>query len=163
MRVQLIDPSGDVAPYDHALAAALAARGAAVELVTSRFVHGPAAEPDGYSVDERFYRLATRIAADAPRRRRALKLAEHVPDMLRLRRQAARADVRHWQWLPLAPLDAWLMPPARPRVLTLHNVLRARARSRRASSIAWTRWWCTPGPAPSCSPPAGDCRRSACG
>ena len=125
MRVQLIDPSGDVAPYDHALAAALAARGAAVELVTSRFVHGPAAEPDGYSVDRHFYRLATRIAADAPRRRRALKLAEHVPDMLGLRRQAARADVRHWQWLPLAPLDAWLMPPARPRVLTLHNVLRA--------------------------------------
>ena len=65
MRVQLIDPSGDVAPYDHALAAALAARGAAVELVTSRFVHGPAAEPDGYSVDRHFYRLATRIAADA--------------------------------------------------------------------------------------------------
>ena len=51
MRVQLIDPSADVLPYDHALAAALARRGAGVELVTSRFVHGPAPAPDGYAVD----------------------------------------------------------------------------------------------------------------
>ena len=31
MRVQLIDPSADVLPYDHALAAALARRGTQVE------------------------------------------------------------------------------------------------------------------------------------
>ena len=42
VRVQLIDPSADVLPYDHALAAALARRGLDVELLTSRFVHGPA-------------------------------------------------------------------------------------------------------------------------
>lgn len=125
VRVQLIDPAGDVAPYDHALAAALAARGAEVELITSRFVHGPAATPDGYTVDPLFHRLATRYAPDAPRRRRALRLAEHVPDMLRLRARARAADVRHFQWLPLPALDARLLPPARPRVLTLHNVLRA--------------------------------------
>ena len=45
MRVQLVDPSGDVIPYDHALAGALARRGADVELVTSRFVHGPRRSP----------------------------------------------------------------------------------------------------------------------
>ncbi len=129
VRVQLIDPSGDVAPYDHALAAALAARGADVELITSRFVHGPAAEPDGYSVDPLFHRLATRYAADAPRRRRALRLAEHVPDMLRLRRRDA--DIRHFQWLPVPALDARLLPSGRPRVLTLHNVLRAERLDRR--------------------------------
>jgi glycosyltransferase involved in cell wall biosynthesis len=131
VRVQLIDPSGDVAPYDHALAAALAARGAEVELVTSRFVHGPAAAPEGYAVDRRFYRLATRWGAERPALRRALKLAEHAPDMLRYRRHARRADVRHYQWLPLPALDAWLLPPARPRVLTLHNVLRAEHLERR--------------------------------
>ena len=125
VRVQLIDPSGDVAPYDHALAAALARRGADVELVTSRFVHGPAAAADGYAVDTRFYRLATRWGAERPALRRGLKLAEHVPDMLRYRRHARLANIRHYQWLPLAPLDAWLLPSARPRVLTLHNVLRA--------------------------------------
>ena len=125
MRVQLVDPSGDVIPYDHALASALARRGAEVELVTSRFVHGPPPAPDGYAVTESFYRLATRLGAGAPRRRRALKLVEHVPDMLRYRRRAGRADVCHYQWLPLARLDAHLLAPARPRVITLHNVIRA--------------------------------------
>ena len=124
VRVQLIDPSGDVMPYDHALGAALARRGADVELVTSRFVHAPRPVPDGYAVSESFYRLATRFGVDAPRRRRALKLVEHVPDMLRYRRRAAAADVRHFQWLPLERLDSLLLLPARPRVLTMHNVIR---------------------------------------
>jgi glycosyltransferase involved in cell wall biosynthesis len=131
MRIQLIDPSGDVIPYDHALGAALARRGAAVELVTSRFVHAPPPRPDGYTVSEDFYRLATRFGSGAPRRRRALKLVEHVPDMLRYRRRAAGADVRHYQWLPLERLDALLMPPARPRVLTMHNVIRRERPGRR--------------------------------
>ena len=131
MRVQLIDPSGDVLPYDHALAAALARRGADVELVTSRFVHGPPPTPDGYVLSESFYRLATRLGAGAAGRRRALKLLEHVPDMLRYRRRAARADLRHYQWLPLERLDALLLPPARPRVLTMHNVIRRERVDRR--------------------------------
>lgn len=127
VRVHLIDPSGDVLPYDHALAAALARRGLDVELVTSRFVHGPAPRPAGYRVSQPFYRLATRFGDRAPRRRRILKLAEHVPDMLRYRRRAGDADVRHFQWLPLERIDAHLLPAARPRVLTLHNVIRREA------------------------------------
>jgi glycosyltransferase involved in cell wall biosynthesis len=127
VRVHLIDPSGDVSPYDHALAGALARRGLEVELVTSRFVHGPPPVPLGYSVSESFYRLATRFGEHAPRRRRAVKLAEHVPDMLRYRRRAAAADVRHFQWLPLERIDAHLLPAARPRVLTMHNVIRREA------------------------------------
>ncbi len=127
MRVHLIDPSGDVIPYDHALAGALARRGLEVELVTSRFVHGPPPVPQGYSVSESFYRLASLLGDGAPRRRRAVKLAEHVPDMLRYRRRAAAADVRHFQWLPLERIDAHLLPAARPRVLTMHNVIRREA------------------------------------
>jgi glycosyltransferase involved in cell wall biosynthesis len=127
VRVHLIDPSGDVIPYDHALAGALARRGVDVELVTSRFVHGPPPVPLGYSVSESFYRLATRFGERAPRRRRAVKLAEHVPDMLRYRRHAAAADVRHFQWLPVERIDAHLLPAARPRVLTMHNVIRREA------------------------------------
>jgi glycosyltransferase involved in cell wall biosynthesis len=132
--VHLIDPSGDVLPYDHALAAALARRGLDVELVTSRFVHGPPPAPVGYGVTESFYRLATRFGRDAPRRRRAVKLAEHVPDMLRYRRRADAADVRHFQWLPVERIDAHLLPAARPRVLTLHNVIRREAVDRRLAS-----------------------------
>jgi glycosyltransferase involved in cell wall biosynthesis len=133
MHVQLVDPSGDVLPYDHALAAALAHRGAKVELVTSRFVHGPTPTPHGYAVSESFYRLATRLGADAPGRRRALKLLEHVPDMLRYRRRSAAADLRHYQWLPIERLDALLLPPARPRVLTMHNVIRRERVDRRVA------------------------------
>jgi len=134
VRVHLIDPSGDVMPYDHALAAALARRGLEVELVTSRFVHGPPPVPAGYSVSESFYRLATRLGAGAPRRRRAVKLAEHVPDMLRYRRWAAAADVRHFQWLPIERIDRHLLPAARPRVLTMHNVIRREAVDLRLAS-----------------------------
>jgi glycosyltransferase involved in cell wall biosynthesis len=134
VRVHLIDPSGDVLPYDHALAAALARRGLDVELVTSRFVHGPAPASAGYGVTESFYRLATRLGNRAPRRRRAVKLAEHVPDMLRYRRRAEAADVRHFQWLPLERIDAYLLPAARPRVLTMHNVIRREPVDRRLAS-----------------------------
>ncbi|MEA2360879.1 MAG: hypothetical protein QOD71_24 [Thermoleophilaceae bacterium] len=130
MRVQLIDPSADVLPYDHALAAALARRGASVELITSRFVHGPAPVPDGYAVSQSFYRLATGPAARHPRLRRALKLAEHLPDTLRVRRGAGAADLLHWQWLWLEAVTSRLLPRGRPQVMTMHNVIR-RGRSGR--------------------------------
>lgn len=131
MRVQLIDPSADVLPYDHALAAALARRGAGVELVTSRFVHGPAPAADGYEVSESFYRLATGPGASRPRLRRALKVAEHVPDTLRARRRARTADLQHWQWLWLEGITTRLLARDRPQVLTMHNVIRRERPARR--------------------------------
>jgi glycosyltransferase involved in cell wall biosynthesis len=136
MRVQIVDPSGYVTPYDHALSGALAAEGLDVELLTTRFLYGPTPEPDGYRVTEAFYRRAAGRGLDAWRSRRALKLLEHLPDMLRYRRHAADADVRHYQWLPLEPLDTLLLPPARPRVMTMHNVLR---RGTRPGRLAVTR------------------------
>jgi glycosyltransferase involved in cell wall biosynthesis len=121
MRVQLVDPSAFTPPYDRSLAAALARAGAEVELVTSRFLYGSVPSADGYGVNEFFYRRTSARGLRAPARR-ALKLAEHVPDMLRYRAHARRADLVHWQWLSVEQLDAWLLPPARPRVLTAHNV-----------------------------------------
>jgi glycosyltransferase involved in cell wall biosynthesis len=114
VRVQLVDPSAFTPPYDRSLAAALARAGADVELVTSRFVYGSVPPADGYAVNELFYRRSGG--------RRMLKLAEHVPDMLRYRSHADRADLVHWQWFSVEQLDAWLLPPKRPRVLTAHNV-----------------------------------------
>jgi glycosyltransferase involved in cell wall biosynthesis len=121
IRVQLVDPSAFTPPYDRALAAALARGGAEVELLTSRFLYGPVPEADGYRVRECFYRRSTARGLDAPARR-AFKLAEHVPDMLRLRRHAD-ADVIHYQWLTVPALDARLLPARRPRVMTAHYVL----------------------------------------
>lgn len=132
MRVQLVDPSAFTPPYDHALAAALARGGADVELVTSRFLYGPTPEPDGYRVSEPFYRRSAQRGLEA-RGRLALKLAEHVPDMLRLRRRAD-ADLIHYQWLTAPGLDALLLPRLRPRVLTAHYVLAPRPSRRQLAS-----------------------------
>src|SRR3954453_18684586 len=48
--------------------------------------------------------------------------------MLRYRRHARDADVVHWQWLTVQPVDAYLLPPKRPRLLTAHDVLPREAR-----------------------------------
>jgi len=121
MRVQLVDPSAFTPPYDRALAAALARGGAEVELLTSRFLYGPVPEPQGYRVRECFYRRTAKRGLEAPGRR-AFKAAEHLPDMLRLRR-AVDADVVHYQWLTMPGLDSRLLPPHRPRLITAHYIL----------------------------------------
>jgi len=121
IRVQLVDPSAFTPPYDRALAAALVRQGAEVELLTSRFIYGPVPAADGYRASECFYRRSARPDLNA-RTRRAFKLAEHAPDMLRLRHRLD-GDVVHYQWLTLPALDAHLLPPQRPRVMTAHYVL----------------------------------------
>lgn len=132
MRVQLVDPSAFTPPYDRSLAAALARQGAEVELLTSRFLYGPVPEADGYRVEECFYRRSGARGLAAPARR-AFKLAEHVPDMLRFRRRAD-GDVLHYQWLTVPALDAGLLPPARPRTMTAHYILPPRASRRQVAS-----------------------------
>jgi glycosyltransferase involved in cell wall biosynthesis len=121
MRAQLVDPSAFTPPYDRALAGALARHGAEVELLTSRFLYGHVPEPDGYRVRECFYRRSAARGLEAPGRR-VFKAAEHLGDMRRLR-GALAADVVHYQWLTMPALDAHLLPPKRPRLLTAHYVL----------------------------------------
>src|SRR5262245_4834940 len=133
MRVHLVDPAAYTPPYDHALAGALARAGAEVELITCRFPYGPVPRPPetggtseslgepprAYEVRELFYRRSSREGI-GPRRRRVLRAAEHLPDMLRYRRLAEEADVVHYQWLPVPALDRYLLAPQRPRVYTMH-------------------------------------------
>ena len=130
--VQLVDPSAFTPPYDRALAAALARAGVRVRLVTSRFAYGEVSRAEGYAVEERFYRWTP--GAPGSTMRRAAKLAQHVPDMLRWQasRAARSADVVHLQWLTVQPLDVRLPPialggrgPFRrpPLALTAHDVL----------------------------------------
>jgi glycosyltransferase involved in cell wall biosynthesis len=140
MRVHVVDPSAYTPPYDHALCRALAREGAEVELITSHFDYGPVAPAEGYERREFFYGLAHRGAQEGKgvsrgprsRTRMALKLAEHVPEMLRYRRLAHEADIAHFQWLTVQPLDVRLLPHqarvgerrGRPKlVLTAHDVL----------------------------------------
>jgi glycosyltransferase involved in cell wall biosynthesis len=128
MKVHIVDFPAWTPPYDHALSAALARAGADVELVTTEFPLGEVPYSGGYRLSERFYRLSARLhsrEADGRLRagvRRAVKLAEHVPDMLNYRGYARRADIVHYEWLSFPAVDVHLLPPARPRVLTAHNV-----------------------------------------
>src|SRR3954469_3270701 len=119
LRVLQADPSAYTPPYDHALSSALAAQGAQVTLATSRFVHGAVPPAAGYERDEHaFYRWQPGGRARMP-----AKLAQHVPDMLRLRRRASACDVVHFQWLAVQQVDGRLLPRGRPVVLTAHDVL----------------------------------------
>jgi len=134
VRASLVDPSAFTPPYDRALAAALARSGVEVELLTSRFAHGPVPPPAGYRVHELFYRRASRLPPRS-RLRAPVKLAEHVPDMLRLRAATRSSDLVHLQWVDVPQLDLALLPPTRPRVLTAHDVLpREPRRGQRAAT-----------------------------
>jgi glycosyltransferase involved in cell wall biosynthesis len=131
MRVHIVDPSAFTPAYDHALCAALARAGAEVELITSRFAYGAVPPARGYAVRELFYTHVQ--GAPGSRVRRAGKLVEHVPDMLRYRRTARSAAVTHFQWLTMQWLDAYLLPD-RPTVLTAHDLLPREARPGQAAA-----------------------------
>jgi glycosyltransferase involved in cell wall biosynthesis len=120
VKVHVVDPSAYTSPYDHALCAALVRAGVEVELFTSRFPYSEPPAPDGYARRELFYRAAR--GAPASHTRRAIKLAEHIPDMLRYRAAAGAADLVHFQWLALEQIDEWLLPRGRPLVITAHNL-----------------------------------------
>ena len=120
MRVVVADPPAFTPPYDHALAEALAAAGADVRLVTSRFRFGDAPTPNGYRRRELFYPLSSRLFRRS-RLRVPLKVAEHPLGLAAL--AAMPADVVHVQWLGLPEVDSWLLRHRAPLVLTAHDLL----------------------------------------
>lgn len=140
MRVVLVDPLSYTAPYDDCLAAALARRGHAVDLLTSASFHGPAPTPRGYRRDELFLPVSGRLFHGAPRARARLlvKALEYIPSVRRLLRRidALDPDVVHLQWLPRPEHDLrWVRAIARsrPTVFTAHHVLPRRA----GAEAAW--------------------------
>jgi glycosyltransferase involved in cell wall biosynthesis len=126
VRVHVVDPAAYTPPYDHALCGALAAAGVEVELYTSAFAYAEVPAAHGYERRELFYGRAPGIRA--PGLRRAARLVQHVPDMLRYRSAARAADVVHFQWLPVQQIDGLLLPRGRPLVLTSHDILPREAR-----------------------------------
>jgi glycosyltransferase involved in cell wall biosynthesis len=119
MRVVLADPPAYTPPYDRSLAGALAAAGAQVELVTSRFRFGGVAAPDGYQPREWFYPLSSRMGSS--RARLAVKALEHPLGMARL--AALKPDVLHVQWFGAPEADRWLFRPRSPVVFTAHDII----------------------------------------
>src|SRR5690242_18709234 len=137
MRIALLDPPSFTAPYDHALASALARRGHDVTLLTSPFTHGDVPQPEGYRRDEVFLPLSSRLVRRRPRSRLRLPLkgAEYLPSSARLLRrvQSLDPDVAHVQWLAIPRYDVhWLRRLKRPTVLTAHDVLPRQERNARS-------------------------------
>jgi glycosyltransferase involved in cell wall biosynthesis len=127
MRIRVVDPPAYTPPYDHALCSALAAGGDDVELVTSPFRHGRRPDPDGYALNDHFYRVNGPLP---------LKIAQHPVDMLRLRRLPP-VDVTHFQWLPIQAIDRHLLPKG-PTVLTAHDVVPREPRPGQLGALAKT-------------------------
>jgi glycosyltransferase involved in cell wall biosynthesis len=129
MRILLADPPAFTPAYDHELAAALAARGLDVELLTSRFRFGETPAPAGYRRRETFYPLSSRLFARSPVRI-PLKLVEHVPGTLSMLRRPA--DVLHLQWLAAPELDRFLLRTRVPTVFTAHDLVPRRTAKKEA-------------------------------
>jgi glycosyltransferase involved in cell wall biosynthesis len=127
VRVLIADPPAYTPYYDHELASALAAAGADVELVTSRFRFGETPAPDGYARSDLFYPLSSRVFRRS-RLRIPLKAVEHPLGMLRLARRPA--DVVHVQWLAAPQVDERLLRLRVPSVFTAHDLLPRRTAER---------------------------------
>jgi glycosyltransferase involved in cell wall biosynthesis len=126
VRVLLADPPAYTPPYDRSLAAALAAAGAEVELVTSRFRFGQVPRPSGYVAREWFYPLSSRMGSS--RARLAVKAIEHPIGMGQL--AAHKPDVLHMQWFGAPEADRWLFRPRAPVVFTAHDIIPRRTAAR---------------------------------
>jgi glycosyltransferase involved in cell wall biosynthesis len=127
VRIVLADPPAYTPWYDHELAGALAAKGADVEVVSTRFRFGELPAANGYRRSERFYPLSSRIPGRS-RARLPLRAAEHLAVLAWL--ATAKADVLHLQWLALPQADASLRFRS-PAVFTAHDLLPRRTASRR--------------------------------
>lgn len=127
MRVALADPPAFTPQYDHALAVALADAGAAVTLLTSRFRFGETPPAVGYTREECFYPLSSRLFRRS-RLRLPLRAVEHLAFLRRLGQ--VKADVVHVQWLAWPAADVRLRFSA-PAVFTAHDVLPRRTAGRR--------------------------------
>jgi glycosyltransferase involved in cell wall biosynthesis len=127
VRVVIADPPAYTPWYDHELARALAAQGADVEVVSTRFRFGELPAANGYRRSERFYPLSSRVPGRS-RARLPLRAAEHLAVLAWL--AATKADVLHLQWLALPQVDAMLRFRS-PAVFTAHDLLPRRTAERR--------------------------------
>jgi glycosyltransferase involved in cell wall biosynthesis len=129
VRVVLADPPAYTPFYDHDLATALAAEGADVELLMSRFRFGEIPPARTYTRRERLYPVSSRLFRRSPLRI-PFKALEHPFALARL--AAIRADVVHVQWLAVPQLDSRLLRIRAPSVFTAHDLLPRRTAGKRA-------------------------------
>src|ERR1044072_2571008 len=124
MKIVMVDPSLFTGCYDDALGTALGRRGHDVTLAARPMRATDALAPVGYAYVPRFFRVSEMVCG-SPRLRQVVKAADYMlGGLIGSRAVFARADVVHWQWLPLAVADRhWLrlLRGRHPLVHTVHN------------------------------------------
>jgi glycosyltransferase involved in cell wall biosynthesis len=130
MKVAMVDPSLFTGRYDDSLCAALADEGADVTLLARPMRPTDAIAPSGYRYNTRFFRRseALRSRLGEGRAFRLLKAAEYAAACaVGSFEVLERADVAHFQWLPLAPADRLLLHRLKGRTALVHTVHNADA------------------------------------
>lgn len=128
MKTVMVDPSLFTGRYDDCLCAALGARGHDVSLLGRPLRETDAIVPEGYRYAPRFFRIGERLRGPLGEGRfaRILKGLDYAVDGRVGSLSALAGDVAHFQWLPFATADRWLLNRLAKRTALVHTVHNAR-------------------------------------
>jgi len=124
MKIAIVDPSLFTARYDDGLCEAIAARGHEVSLLGRPMRETDAIVPKRYRYEARFFRLGERLRPMLGEQRagQAVKALDYALDARFGSLSALDGDVTHFQWLPFATADAWLLQRLASRTALVHTV-----------------------------------------
>ncbi len=124
MKTVMVDPSLFTGRYDDCLCTALGARGHDVTLLGRPLRETDAIEPVGYDYAPRFFRIGERLRGSLGERQfaRAIKALDYALDCRLGSLGALKGDVAHFQWLPFAMADRWLLGRLAKHTALVHTV-----------------------------------------
>jgi glycosyltransferase involved in cell wall biosynthesis len=124
MKVAMIDPSLFTPRYDDGLCEALAAHGHDVTLLGRPMRATDAIVPRLYRYAPRFFRLGERLRPllGEGKLGQVAKAADYALDARVGSLDALDCDVAHFQWLPFATADGWLLRRLASRMALVHTV-----------------------------------------
>lgn len=145
MKAAMVDPSLFTGRYDDCLCGALAERGHDVTLLGRPLRATDAIEPAGYRYAPRFFRIGERLRGTLGEGRfaRAVKAVDYAVDCRIGSLAALAGDVAHFQWLPFATADRWLLGRLARRTALVHTVHNARPYHGDRAAIAQARGYLT--------------------
>lgn len=145
MKAVMVDPSLFTGRYDDCLCGALAERGHDVTLLGRPLRETDAIVPDGYHYAPRFFRVGERLrgALGEGRFARAVKAVDYAVDCQIGSLAALAGDVAHFQWLPFAMADRWLLGRLARRTALVHTVHNTRPYHGDRAAIAQARGYLT--------------------
>jgi len=124
MKIAMIDPSLFTPRYDDGLCEAIAARGHEVTLVGRPMRPTDAIVPRRYTYVPRFFRLGERLrpVLGEGKLGQAAKAADYALDARLGSLNGLDGDIAHFQWLPFAMADGWLLRRLAGKAALLHTV-----------------------------------------